>query len=54
VEFVCAGLEAAPGVHLLAGIGRTPDNPALDPARLAAWTSVARAVLNLDETITRD
>ena len=33
---------------------RSPPIRALDPAELAAWTSVARALLNLDETITRD
>ena len=26
----------------------------LDPAELAAWTSVARVILNLHETITRN
>jgi hypothetical protein len=26
----------------------------LDPVELAAWTSVARAILNLNETITRN
>jgi hypothetical protein len=35
-------------------IGQRPIDPAADPAELAAWTSVARAVLSLDETITRD
>jgi hypothetical protein len=37
--FLAVGLFQAPG--------------ALDPARLAAWTSVARVILNLHETITR-
>ena len=31
-----------------------PAGSAGDPAELAAWTSVARAILNLHETITRD
>ncbi len=33
------------------GIAPVPDG--IDPTELAAWTSVARALLNLDETITR-
>lgn len=35
-------------------VGTALDDPGVDPAELAAWTSVARAVLNLDETITRE
>jgi hypothetical protein len=47
--------EANPAsARMLLGIGQRAADPALDPAELAAWTSVARAVLNLDETITRD
>jgi hypothetical protein len=38
----------------LVAVGRAPADPDVDPDALAAWTSVARAVLNLDETITRD
>ena len=38
----------------LLGVGQRPADPALDPSELAAWTSVARAILNLDETITRE
>ena len=36
--------------------GRRPETRRArrDPAELAAWTSAARAILNLDETITRD
>jgi hypothetical protein len=41
----------------LAGLG-TAANPALPddttPRRLAAWTAVARVILNLDETITKE
>jgi len=37
----------------LLAVGESPRNAALDPAELAAWTSVANAILNLDETITR-
>lgn len=33
--------------------GNAPADEALDPAELAAWTSVARVILNLHETITR-
>ena len=33
--------------------GLTPVNESLDPVQLAVWTCVARAVLNLHETITR-
>jgi hypothetical protein len=35
-------------------VGQQPTDRALNPAELAAWTSVARAILNLDETITRE
>jgi len=38
----------------LLAVGRSPVDPSLDPVELASWTSLARAVLNLDETITRD
>lgn len=34
-------------------IGLAPAPPELDPAELAAWTSVARVLLNLHETVTR-
>jgi hypothetical protein len=40
--------------RMLLRIGQRAADPALDPAELAAWTSVARAILNFDETITRD
>jgi hypothetical protein len=38
----------------LIGVGSAPAHASLDPALLAAWTQVARAVFNLHETITRD
>ncbi len=38
----------------LIAIGDKPADAALDPGNLAAWTSVARAVLNLHEFITRN
>lgn len=37
----------------LIAIGYHPASPGLDPTRLAAWTSVARVMLNLNETIVR-
>lgn len=38
----------------LTSIGAAPVASDLDPAELAAWTSVARTLLNLHETITRN
>ncbi|MGE3819938.1 MAG: PSD1 and planctomycete cytochrome C domain-containing protein [Isosphaeraceae bacterium] len=35
-------------------VGLTEPDTRLEPAALASWTSVARALLNLDETIMRD
>jgi len=37
----------------LLGVGESPRDRALDPAELAAWTTVASVILNLDETITK-
>ena len=37
----------------LLSVGESPRNEALDVAELAAWTMVASAILNLDETVTR-
>ncbi len=37
----------------LLGVGESPRNERLDAAELAAWTMVASAILNLDETITK-
>jgi hypothetical protein len=37
----------------LLSVGEAPRNPKLDAAELAAWTSVASVLLNLDETITK-
>ena len=42
------------GILKLLGVGESPYNKKLDPAELAAWSVVASAVLNLDETITSD
>lgn len=38
----------------LLSVGESPRNEKLDQADLAAWTVVASAVLNLDETITKE
>ncbi len=38
----------------LAKTGISPIPPNLDPTELATWTAVARAILNLSETITRN
>ena len=35
-------------------VGLTPPAETIDSAELAAWTSVTRALLNLNETITRN
>ncbi|MFO0893447.1 MAG: PSD1 and planctomycete cytochrome C domain-containing protein [Phycisphaerales bacterium] len=37
----------------LVAVGETPPPPDLDRARLAAWTSLASVILNLDETVTK-
>ena len=37
----------------LLGIGESDRNASLDSAELAAWTMVASAILNLDETVTK-
>ena len=37
----------------LTGVGVAPAGRQLDPAELAAWTTVAQTVLNLDEALTR-
>jgi hypothetical protein len=37
----------------LLGVGEFPRDARLDPSELAAWTTVASAILNLDETITK-
>jgi hypothetical protein len=40
--------------HAILGVGYAPAAKDIAPAELAAWTSVARAILNLHETITRN
>ena len=39
--------------NTLAAIGEAPTIQGIDPIELASWTSVARVILNLHETITR-
>ena len=46
------GRDPASAKRLLA-VGDSPANRRLNAAELAAWTTVASAILNLDETITR-
>jgi hypothetical protein len=38
----------------LAQVGESPADPRLDRVELAAWTTVASAILNLDEVITKE
>jgi hypothetical protein len=40
--------------NALLGVGDSKSNPRLDPRELAAWTTVAGVILNLDETITKE
>jgi hypothetical protein len=41
------------GARKLLGVGESGRNESLDAAELAAWTMVASAILNLDETVTK-
>lgn len=43
-----------PAAENLLKVGAIPADARLDPVQLAAWTTVASTLLNLDETITRD
>lgn len=47
------GADAAAAAELLS-VGAKPAPTDLDKTELAAWTSIARAILNLHETITRN
>ena len=42
------------GAQKLVGVGESKADPKLDAGELAAWTTVASTILNLDETITRE
>jgi hypothetical protein len=35
-------------------VGESKADAKMEPSELAAWTTVASAILNLDETITRE
>ena len=37
----------------LVSVGEMKRDPHVDPGELAAWTSVTRIILNMDETITK-
>src|SRR5205085_828045 len=43
-----------PSAEQLLTVGEHPRLKETDPVELAAWTSVARTVLNLHETVTRE
>jgi hypothetical protein len=43
-----------PSAMKLLSVGASKCNPHLDPAELAAWTTVASTILNMDETITKE
>ncbi len=45
--------DRAAALKLLA-VGESRFNPKLDPGELAAWTTVASTILNLDETISKE
>jgi hypothetical protein len=34
-------------------VGESPRDPKLDPVELAAWTTVASVIFNLDETVNK-
>jgi hypothetical protein len=60
---ILAGLEQAEMLHFrrdrsaaakLMAVGESPASPKVEPAELAAWTTVANAILNLDETNTKE
>jgi hypothetical protein len=47
--------EAAPDeANQLESVGLAKPRAEVDPIDLASWTAVARAILNLNETITRN
>lgn len=46
--------EDPQGVSALLSVGMADVDPLLDPLELAAWTTVTRAILNLNETLTRN
>jgi mono/diheme cytochrome c family protein len=42
-----------PSALKLLSVGESPRDPRLDPAELAAWTTVTSVIFNLDETVTK-
>lgn len=42
------------GASQLLSVGESPVQPGIDKAKLAAWTTVASVILNLDETVTKE
>lgn len=46
--------ESPDSARQFVSIGLSEPNAALDPAELAAWTSITRAVLNMHEMVTRN
>jgi hypothetical protein len=44
----------SPAAEALVSIGISPRPTDIDAVELAAWTSVSRVLLNLNETITRN
>jgi mono/diheme cytochrome c family protein len=46
--------EAPDDAAAILRTGAAPPSPGLDPVETAAWTAVARALLNLSETLTRN
>ena len=61
-EILLAGLERSrrefgadlPAAHKLLAMGETQADARLAPAEHAAWTSLALAVMNLDEALTKE
>jgi hypothetical protein len=50
-----ASFRADPaGAQSLLAVGETKPDPSLDPVELAAYSTVASTLLNLDETITKE
>jgi hypothetical protein len=43
-----------PSAVNLVDVGESPRDKRLDASELAAWTTVASVILNLDETITKE
>ena len=46
--------QDAEGAKKLVSVGEWPRPAGVEPAEVAAWTGVCNAILNLDETITRE